>query len=168
MMERILRIRYSAGILISLILITGILIANADDGVGYANDGRLNAIFHMGGSAIYCVNRYLDPTSSYDDGGIRVLSINGQEQMFVPASKIAETGDHPAVDTMLAESTNAYGVLRLFRLTGGEFMLNGIDEHGNPFWFIFKDCLPQGPAVSGSSGGGGGRPGSPNGTEESA
>jgi hypothetical protein len=82
-----------------------------------------------------------NPISDWDRGGIRVLDINGNEVLFVPSADIIAVGDNPAENTLLGAANG----LELYRLVGGGFQLNGLDEHGQLFEFIFYNCLPIGP-----------------------
>lgn len=107
-------------------------------------DGRINAVAHLGGAAVYCVDADLNVASSYAEGGIRVLSLDGQETLFVPAADIEATGEEIAENTLLAEADNLW----LYRLTDGGFQLNGYDEHGKLFEFAFAGCEPVGPALT--------------------
>jgi len=107
-------------------------------------DGRINAVAHLGGAAVYCVDADLYAASTYADGGIRVLSQGGQELLFASAADIDAVGAEITENALLAEADNLW----LYRLTDGGFQLNGYDEHDKLFEFAFPGCAPVGPALT--------------------
>lgn len=107
-------------------------------------DGRINAVAHLGGAAVYCVDADLNVASSYAEGGIQVLSLHGEELLFAPAAGIEAIGEEIAENTLVAEANNLW----LYRLTDGSFQLNGYDEHGKLFEFAFAGCEPVGSALT--------------------
>jgi hypothetical protein len=109
-----------------------------------ADDGRINAVAHLGGAAVYCVDADLIAASSYAEGGIQVLGIDGQPLLFAPAADIDALGEEVAQNTLIAEANNLW----LYRLAEGGFQLNGYDEHGKLFEFAFDGCEPVGPALT--------------------
>lgn len=124
---------------------------------GYPADGRLNVGDHVGGNAVYCLDHKNQPSGSYE-GGITVVSTQG-ETLLLADPRAVDTPLQAALRGELAENTrvesaiDAYGrPLDLYVLTSGELQLNGYDEHGKPFAFIWTGCdavLP--PAASGSA-----------------
>ena len=107
-------------------------------------DGRINAVAHLGGAAVYCVDADLLAASTYTDGGIQVLSQDGQELLFAPAADIDAFGEEITENTLVATADSLW----LYRLAGGGFQLNGYDEHGKLFEFAFAGCEPVGPALT--------------------
>jgi hypothetical protein len=121
---------------------------------GYPADGRINVGDHVGGNAVYCLGEKGQPSGNFE-GGITVVSTYGKTLLLA---------DPRAVDTPLqtalrgeltenmqvASAIDAYGrPLDLYVLTSAELQLNGYDEHGKPFTFIWTGCdavLP--PAVA--------------------
>lgn len=138
-----------AAVIIGLLLLVTAAVTMAED---FVNDGRLNAAFHMGGSAIYCVDEYFTVSNVYTKGGIRVLGANGQQELFVSFIAILGAGEPPVVDTLLGTGRNAYGPLNLWRMTSGEFVLSGVDEHGKEYFFYFSTCEPQLPNTDTNAG----------------
>ena len=125
--------------LVSLVLVLAVVPALAEE------DGRINVVAHLGGNAVYCVDADLIAANSYAEGGIQVLSADGQELLFVPAADIDAAGDEIAVHTLVGEGNG----LSLYRLVEGGFQLNGFDEHGKLYEFAFAGCDPVGSALSG-------------------
>lgn len=109
-----------------------------------SEDGRINAVAHLGGSAVYCVDADNTAATSYADGGIQVLSQDGQELLFAPAAAIDALGETLTQNTLVVESEGLW----LYRLVEGGFQLNGYDEHGKLFEFAFAGCDPVGPALT--------------------
>lgn len=109
-----------------------------------ADDGRINAVAHLGGNAVYCVDADNNVSNTYADGGIQVLSQDGQLVLFVPAADIDVLGETVAQNTLVAQAEG----LSLYRLTEGGFQLNGLDEHGKLYEFAFAGCDPVGPALN--------------------
>lgn len=107
-----------------------------------AQDGRVNQADNLGGYAIYCVDGNLNPALHYNEGGIRVLTANGAEALFVPNARIVEVGE-PAENTLLGSA----GSLSLYRLGGYPyyFQLNGVDDTGKEFAYPFLECDQSAP-----------------------
>jgi hypothetical protein len=118
-------------------------------------DGRLNQVTHFGGDAFYCVDRDFLPTQQYSDfgdGGFRLLNMQGQELMFIPALQISaavaeakETGK----GVLVGEGTGTYGPVQVYTYVTNEnddyFIFSGYDEYGKPNSIEFKFCIPVGP-----------------------
>lgn len=96
-----------------------------------ADDGRLNAGVHLGGLSVYCVG---------DVENIRVLDQNGGEVLYVDSATLRQFPAALSVNTLIATTETPFGRLDLYRLTTGEFQLNGYDEYGKPFEFIWEGC----------------------------
>ncbi len=126
-----------------LIVFTAILLVQATVA---ASDGRINEVDHLGGMAVYCVDENKNPDTHYTDGGIQVLDQDGGEVLFVSNETIVDV-DVPETNTLLGEADLFQGPLSLYRLTSGEFQLNGVDEHSKPFEFVWEECTPVGAAV---------------------
>ena len=114
----------------------------ADDNVDPSKkDGRINMVEWVGGNAVYCVDQAWMPTSDgWSKGGIRVLDGGGQPIFFASAAEINAVGV-PAVNTLIKTE----GGLSLYRQPDGGFSLNGIDQWGKPYTFVFQNCVPIGP-----------------------
>ncbi len=136
-----LRFWVLCALLLALAAITAVSVL-ADDNIDPSKkDGRINEAEHVGGNAVYCVDHTWTPTSDgWEDGGIRVLNGNGQEIFFASAAEIDAVGV-PAVNTLLKTE----GGLSLYRQPDGGFSLNGLDEWGKPYTFVFYNCVPIGP-----------------------
>ncbi|MBW4439174.1 MAG: hypothetical protein KME04_18690 [Pleurocapsa minor GSE-CHR-MK-17-07R] len=108
-----------------------------------AQDGRINQSDNLGGYAIYCVDNNLNPALHYDQGGIRVLDSTGLEALFVPNADIVAVGE-PEENTLLGSA----GSLSLYRLGGYPwyFQLNGVDDSGKEFAFLWLECDQSAPA----------------------
>ncbi|MBE2182731.1 MAG: hypothetical protein IAE89_04830 [Anaerolineae bacterium] len=122
-----------------LIIIASVMLVQV--GMAASGDGRINEVDHLGGLAVYCVDAHMNPASAYNAGGIRVLDGNGDEVLFVTHETIVEV-DIPETNTLLGEANAAYGTLALYRLTSGEFQINGVDEFSKLFEFIWRECTP--------------------------
>ena len=120
-----------------------------DQGVVHG-DGRLNQIHNFGGAAVYCVNALTGrPTLDYNLGGIRVADGNGQELLFISAERINEVGV-PEQNTLLGETETLWfnnTPLSVYRLSSGEFQMNGFDNHAKLVEFIWNDCQRVGVAT---------------------
>ncbi len=108
-------------------------------------DGRINVAPHLGGDVVYCVDGSKAATSNPDGAGIRLLSINGSELFYVSAQQIAAVAPFPAQNTLIAEGKGSYGAVSLYRLSSGQFQLNGTDEHGKPYFLSWNGCTPVNP-----------------------
>lgn len=108
-----------------------------------AQDGRINQADNLGGYAIYCVDSNLNPALHYNEGGIRVLTASGAEALFVPNADIVAVGE-PAENTLLGSA----GSLSLYRLGGFPyyFQLNGVDDSGKEFAYLWLECDQSAPA----------------------
>lgn len=109
-----------------------------------SDDGRINAVAHLGGNAVYCVDADNIASNSYAEGGIQVLSQAGDELLFAPAADIDVLGETVAQNTLVAQAEGLW----LYRLVEGGFQLNGYDEHGKLYEFAFAGCDPVGPALN--------------------
>ncbi|MBW4439173.1 MAG: hypothetical protein KME04_18685 [Pleurocapsa minor GSE-CHR-MK-17-07R] len=127
-----------SGIVLLLMGALGLLMLPA-----LAQDGRINQADNLGGYAIYCVDSNLNPALHYDEGGIRVLTSTGLEALFVPNADIVAVGE-PEENTMLGSA----GSLSLYRLGGFPwyFQLNGVDDSGKEFAFLWLECDQSAPA----------------------
>ncbi|MBZ0277154.1 MAG: hypothetical protein K8I60_13470 [Anaerolineae bacterium] len=118
-----------------------------------ADDGRLNGGVHLGGLSVYCTG---------DVENIRVLDQNGGEVLYVDSTTLSQFPVAPSVNTRIATTMTPLGRLDLYRLTTGEFQLNGYDEHGKPFAFIWEGCREASEdSASSESPRGTSRPGNP-------
>ena len=111
----------------------------------YEDDGRLNLVHHLGGDAVFCAGADMTASDSFANGGIRLLSQDGQELFFVPAAVINAAPELPLVDTRIAQGWGTYGIVELWRLTNGDFSLIGQDEHGKQYIFQWTNCTQVGP-----------------------
>ncbi len=128
-------------LVIVVLLFGGLMLVAAQE-----TDGRVNAVEHVGGAAVYCVDENFEPAAdNWSDGGIRVLDAQGQELLFAPAADIIAAGDPPEETVLVGEGANAYGPLTLYYMPNSKFQLNGIDEHGKDFEFIWGGCGYQAP-----------------------
>jgi hypothetical protein len=109
------------------------------------SDGRINVAPHLGGDVVYCVDGSKNVTSEPNGAGIRLLNQNGSELFYVPAGVIAKVAEFPAQNTLIAEGNGSYGKISLYRLSSGQFQLNGTDEHGKAYSVIWNDCTPVNP-----------------------
>jgi hypothetical protein len=136
-------------LLVAVMLFGGLLLVAAQE-----TDGRINTVEHVGGAAVYCVDQNFAPASDWHNGGIRVLDADGQVLLFAPADEIIVAGDPPEETLMVGEGANPFGPLTLYFRPDSKFQLNGTDEHGKAFLFVWLDCgsLPQPgvPAVNSS------------------
>ncbi len=132
------------GVILTLAMLAflAVTIVSADDNIDPSKrDGRINMAEWVNGNAVYCVDHTWTPTSlGWSDGGIRVLDGGGQAIFFASAAEIDAVGV-PAVNTLIKSE----GGLSLYRQPDGGFSLNGIDQWGKPFTFVFNSCVPIGP-----------------------
>lgn len=135
-----------------LLLVTALVLSSLMIAAAQPTDGRINQIAHLGGAAVYCVDENFNPSNNYGDGGIRVLDIDGQELLFVPAAEIDAAGEFPAEPVVLGEASGPYGPMTLYLLPNNDFQLNGVDEHGKEFAFPWRGCAGVGPAAPASVG----------------
>ena len=124
------------------LMAVGVVVVSADDNVDPSKyDGRINMVEWVGNHAVYCVDHTGTPTSDgWSDGGIRVLDGGGQVVFFASAAEINAVGV-PAVNTLIKTE----GGLSLYRQPDGGFSLNGVDQWGKPYTFVFYNCVPIGP-----------------------
>jgi len=97
-----------------------------------AYDGRLNSGTLLGYSAlVYCVDKdgYTN-TGSYAGGGIIVLVPSAGVRLWATEAQINAASS-------LIENENNFS---LYRLQGGQFMLNGPDEDGSGYSFYWRNC----------------------------
>ncbi len=136
-----LRFWLACALLLALVAISAVS-ALADDNLDPTKyDGRINQAEVLGGNAVYCIDHNGMPTSDgWSDGGIRVLDSNGQVVFFASAAEIDALGV-PDVNTLIQSE----GGLSLYRQPDGGFSLNGFDEWGKPYTFVFNNCVPIGP-----------------------
>ncbi|MBZ0285327.1 MAG: hypothetical protein K8L97_31630 [Anaerolineae bacterium] len=153
------RILYSQG----LILLAVFFILAGTIAITLGGDSRVNTITHLGGLVVYCADANRQPSDDYEDGGLKVLYYkDGQvsEVFFVSAEAIDRLGDAPTTNVIIGTWDGPNGTITLYRLTSGEFQINGYDEHGKPFAFSWSECADEGiPAQS--SGGSGSFPSNP-------
>ncbi len=102
-------------------------------------DGRINLAGYLGGDVIYCANGS-SPTSEPNGAGLRLLNLNGDELFYVSPEQIAAVGEHPAVNTVIAQGNGSFGPVYLSRLTDGRFQLSGQDDHGKSYVFEWSGC----------------------------
>ncbi len=122
-------------LVLAVLLFGGLALVAAQE-----TDGRVNSTEHVGGAAVYCVDQNFDPATDWHNGGIRVLDANGQELLFAPAADVIAAGDPPEETVMVGEGANAYGPLTLYFMPNSKFQLNGTDEHGKDFEFVWDGC----------------------------
>ncbi|MFN8378012.1 MAG: hypothetical protein U0452_05010 [Anaerolineae bacterium] len=132
-------------IVLATLLFSGLMLASAQE-----SDGRVNPVEHVGGAAVYCVDENLAPAAHWSDGGIRVLDAHGQELLFVPAADIEAAGDPPEEPVLVGTGANAFGTLQLIVLPNSKFQLNGTDEWGKSFEFVWGGCgyTPESPVTT--------------------
>ena len=109
------------------------------------SDGRINVAPHLGGDVMYCVDGSKNATSEPNGAGLRLLNLHGQELFYVSPAQIDAVPEFPAQNTLIAQGSGSNGPISLYRLSNGEFQLNGMDEHGKPFFFSWSDCTPVNP-----------------------
>lgn len=129
--------------LVCLIMVSGLVVLSAANGPG---DGRINVGPYVGGLAIYCIDANGSAGGSAA-GGIRVLSGSGQEVLFASGADLAALLDQAqngsmAQNTLVASAPGPYGTgdVSLYVLTSGEYYLNGYDQHGSYFEFVWSGC----------------------------
>lgn len=120
---------------LALALFSGLMLVAAQE-----SDGRVNPVEHVGGAAVYCVDELFSPAAHWNDGGIRVLDAKGQELLFAPAADIEAAGNPPKEPVLVGSGANAFGTLELLVLPNTDFQLNGTDEHGKSFEFVWGGC----------------------------
>ncbi len=118
-----------------LILFTRVAPAAAWEG-----DGRINLAGYLGGDSVYCVDASMNPVSSPDGAGLRLLNLHGDELFHVSPEQIAAVAHNPAVNTVIAQGMGSYGPVYLSRLTDGRFQLTGLDDHSKPYVFEWSGC----------------------------
>ncbi len=130
-------------VLLALVFSIGLTLVVAEG--GYPADGRINVGDHVGGNAVYCLNEKGQASGSYE-GGITILSTQGKTLLLADA-RVVDTPFQAALsgelteNMLIASAPDAYGrPLDLYVLTTGELQLNGYDEHGKPFAFIWQGC----------------------------
>lgn len=141
-MHSLKAIRGTALLIAGAMLITALVVL--------AGDGRLNTTSHLGGLVVYCVDSNRIPAADYEAGGIRLMYYaNGttSEVLFVSAAAIDRVGATPETNQTLGTWNGPYGVVSLYRLTTGEFQLNGNDEYGKQFVFTWINCESEGVSV---------------------
>jgi len=145
---------FTFSILLILVFSIGLTLVVAAG--GYPADGRINVGDHVGGNAVYCLDALGQPSGSYE-GGIAVVSTQGKTLLLADPRDVdtplqAAQRSELAENTQAASSVDAYGrLLDLYVLTSGELQLNGYDEHGKAFAFIWTGCeavLPPAAAVA--------------------
>lgn len=130
-------------ILLAFILLIGLTLVFAQS--GYPADGRINVSDHVGGNAVYCLDEKGQASGNYE-GGITVVSTQGKTLLLadpraVDTPRQAALQDELTENIQVASALDAYGrSLDLYILTSGELQLNGYDEHGKPFVFIWTGC----------------------------
>ncbi len=106
------------------------------------DDGRINQGPHLGSSVIYCrdgqnrANR-----GNYREGGIEVYNWTGAntgQVFFASEAEIQAVTVNPDAPVLI-KSENGF---RLYWLPDGQFQLNGVDDSGNEWAFIWEDCIP--------------------------
>ena len=141
MRPRYIRILTLTTMVFALAFLTAVIVI-ADDNVDSSKyDGRLNVAAWIGGNAVYCVDKSWSPTSDgWSDGGIRILDGNGQAVFFASAAEIDAVGV-PTENTLVKSEAG----FSLYRQPDGGFSLNGVDQWGSPYTFVFQSCVPIGP-----------------------
>ncbi len=134
--------RFGVFLVIVMLALLTVALVSADDNVDPSQrDGRINLGDWVGGNAVYCIDHTGTPTSDgWSDGGIRVLNGDGQVIFFASAAEI--NAANATTDNVLIKSE---GGLSLYRQPDGGFSLNGFDEWGKPYTFVFNSCVPIGP-----------------------
>jgi len=149
-------------VIVSAMLVIGVIVVSATDPFpGLPSDGRINVVHHFGGDALYCVDANGNPTDQFSDGnlgGIKLLSISGQQLWFVSAADIeaaiAIAQTTPGLGVEVFSGPGAYGPSYLYvfaDLISGEikFQFTAFDEHGKTNTMEFKFCEPVGPISGG-------------------
>jgi len=124
-----------AFVLLATLLFSSLMLVAAQE-----TDGRVNPVEHVGGAAVYCVDADFNPAPYWNEGGIRVLDARGQELLFTPAEDIQNAGGEPGEPVQVGSGANAFGPLELWLLPKGTFQLNGTDEWGKAFEFVWGGC----------------------------
>lgn len=146
---------YAVNSMVALVVIGLLALVMSRPASGSSDDGRLNGAAHLGGAAVYCVDGDGKPTHDYPSRGIQVWQSGGNLLLNVSAADIDQVLEKPATNTLIKSGKGPYGALELYRLTSGEFQLNGYDEHRKAFEFRWNGCLPVNPpAPAGSQSGG--------------
>jgi|GEM_PF-1632298 len=149
-------------VIVTAMLVIGVVVVSAVDPFpGLPNDGRINVVHHFGGDALYCVDANGNPTDQFSDGnlgGIKLLSISGQQLWFVSAADIeaaiaiAQTTPGLGVEVFSGPGTYGPSYLYVFAdLISGEikFQFTAFDEWGKTNTMEFKFCEPVGPISGG-------------------
>jgi hypothetical protein len=142
---------YVVNMVVALMLIGALVLVMSRPASGSSDDGRLNQVAHLGGAVVYCVDRDGKPTHDYPGQGIQVWQDGQGLLMNVLTADIDRVLEKPERNTLIKAGKGPYGALELYRLTSGEFQLNGYDEHGKLFEFRWNACLPVNPPASGSN-----------------
>ncbi|MBC7811503.1 MAG: hypothetical protein H7175_10165 [Burkholderiales bacterium] len=125
-----MRLKSLVSVLVIIMMLMSAVVVSAD------GDFRINLVAPLGGTAIYCVDSLGFATDRYgNNGGISVQHLG--EVTFTVSQNTIDTVGIPAQNTLLGEGSNIYGPIALYRLTSGEFQVNGNDETGKLFEFIF-------------------------------
>jgi hypothetical protein len=137
--------KFTVGLIVCLFILGAVLSAAAE----LPDDGRINVGPYAGGTAIYCVDANNNVSGSFEDGGLKVLSHEGDLLLFAPGSELGPLviqghAGMLAENTLVASGPNAFGTgdLMLYVLTNGHFMLAGYDMHGSFFDFSWEGCDP--------------------------
>ncbi|MBL8145877.1 MAG: hypothetical protein JNL34_05780 [Anaerolineae bacterium] len=132
--SRLLIVSVSVVVLMAL-LFSSLMLVTAQE-----TDGRVNPVEHVGGAAVFCVDADFNPAAHWTDGGIRVLDAEGQELLFAAAEVIQNSGRTPGEPVQVGTGANAFGPLELLLLPNESFQLNGTDEWGKSFEFVWGGC----------------------------
>lgn len=148
-MSQFNRFRGMVWLAVFIIFVTTLMVA-------MGGDLRLNTVTHLGGLVIYCVDTNRQASDDWRSGGIQVMYYNqgsAREVLFVSSTAIERFGSSPSANTSLGTWNGLSGMVSLYRLTSGEFQLNGYDEYGKPFSFIWSECVAEGMPAEARDGG---------------
>lgn len=127
-------------IVVGLIVLATVFFSSLMLAAAQETDGRINPVEHVGGAAVFCVDANFTPSDQWNEGGIRVLDAHGQELLFASADVIHQADLESGSPVLVGTGANAYGPLELFVLPSTNFQLNGTDEWGKSFEFVWGGC----------------------------
>lgn len=139
-MSQFNRFRGMVWLAVFIIFVTTLMVA-------MGGDLRLNTVTHLGGLVVYCVDANRQASDDWRSGGIQVMYYNqgsAREVLFVSSRAIERFGSSPSANVSLGTWNGLSGTVSLYRLTSGEFQLNGYDEYGKSFSFIWLECVAEG------------------------
>jgi hypothetical protein len=109
------------------------------------DDGRINKVpwaNSFGAIAVYCVDQFDRPASSYAGGGIKILGSTGQKLFFADAD-IVNAASQRANQTGLSAVVHSESVYTLTVLPGNYFVLaSRPDAEGKTWLGQWQNCAP--------------------------